>query len=71
MSFDDLKEALEDLLPGASFCFHGKHLIIYSGMTVDKDGYLHEIDEVDEDFDFQDKETSFEDDDFSPSSDNN
>jgi hypothetical protein len=54
MTLEELKEALEDLMPGASYTTSPRgEIIIHSNLTEDEDlGELVDMDSTDEDFDF-------------------
>lgn len=53
MTFEELKEELEQLIPTASFqVADNGEIIVHTGMTEDDDGELVTVEETDEDFDF-------------------
>ena len=62
MNIEELKEAIEELIPGASIVVSGKNkqIVIHTGMTEDEDGELTSLDDVDEDFDFDGEHESLD-----------
>lgn len=61
MTLEDLKEALEELMPGASYNISARgEIIIHSNLTEDEDsGVLVDLDQTDEDFDFDGETESY------------
>lgn len=52
-TFEDLKEALGEIIPTASFqVADNGEIIIHTGLAEDDDGELIAVEETDEDFDF-------------------